>query len=404
MSIVQYSMCLSSKFLNQLVSRLTLKVKIIRIISQSKIMGLQKEIDNKRQEIRSDSYSMSIGEWLSLYENEEIDIHPEFQRFYRWTNHQKTSLIESLLLGIPIPPIFVSQRDDGVWDVVDGLQRLSTIYEFVGKLKDENNNLIKPLALEKTKYLPSLEGKCWENSEHPENALDQVQRLLIKRSKIDVTILLKESDRLAKYELFQRLNTGGSIATPQEVRNCILVMSNRKMFDWMRKLSQNEMFQTCLSLSDRSIEEQYDMELILRFLIFRAIDEKELKRMPDIGVFLSEKMTEIALREDYEYAREEEAFKATFELLHNQMGGESFRRYDHRKGKFLGGFLVTAYEVIALGIGYNYENLLNSNLDIRSLIKGIWKNKAYTDWTGAGSDTRRRIPNLIPLGREIFKL
>ena len=91
-------------------------------------MGLQEEIDKMRQEIRADDYSMSIGEWISLYENSEIEIHPEFQRFFRWTTTQKTSLIESILLGIPIPPIFVSQREDGVWDVVDGLQRLSTIY------------------------------------------------------------------------------------------------------------------------------------------------------------------------------------------------------------------------------------------------------------------------------------
>ncbi|MBW4517427.1 MAG: DUF262 domain-containing protein [Timaviella obliquedivisa GSE-PSE-MK23-08B] len=75
---------------------------------QQQAEQLQQEIDSKRQEIRSDGYSMSIGEWISLYEDGEIDIHPEFQRFFRWTNYQKTSLIESLLLGIPIPPIFVS--------------------------------------------------------------------------------------------------------------------------------------------------------------------------------------------------------------------------------------------------------------------------------------------------------
>ena len=133
-------------------------------------MGLQEEIDKMRQEIRSDHYSMSIGEWISLYENNEIDIHPEFQRIFRWTSSQKTSLIESILLGIPIPPIFVSQRDDGVWDVVDGLQRLSTIYEFVGKLKDEDQKLLDPLVLEKTKYLSNLEGKKWEDPDDPINS------------------------------------------------------------------------------------------------------------------------------------------------------------------------------------------------------------------------------------------
>ena len=113
-------------------------------------MSLQEEIDKISQEIRTDGYSMSIGEWMSLYQSNEIDINPDFQRFFRWSEHQKSTFIESILLGIPIPPIFVSQRDDGVWDVVDGVQRLSTIYEFTGLLKknDQEENT-DPVALQK---------------------------------------------------------------------------------------------------------------------------------------------------------------------------------------------------------------------------------------------------------------
>ena len=99
---------------------------------------------------------MSVGELISMYEHDELDLHPQFQRFFRWTNLQKSRLIESLLLGIPVPSIFVSQRTDGVWDVIDGLQRLSTILQFVGILKDENGNLKEPLYLTATDYLPSL--------------------------------------------------------------------------------------------------------------------------------------------------------------------------------------------------------------------------------------------------------
>lgn len=73
-------------------------------------MSLVDEINAKRKEIRTDSYAMSIGEWVAMYKESELDVHPEFQRFYRWTDIQKTNLIESILLGIPIPPIFVSQR------------------------------------------------------------------------------------------------------------------------------------------------------------------------------------------------------------------------------------------------------------------------------------------------------
>ena len=133
-------------------------------------MALLDEIESKRREIRTDGYAMSIGEWISLYEQDELDIHPEFQRFYRWSETQKTNLIESILLGIPIPPIFVSQRSDGVWDVVDGLQRLSTIFQLMGILRDDQKRLVDPLVLRATKYLPSLEGMRWSNPKKPKHA------------------------------------------------------------------------------------------------------------------------------------------------------------------------------------------------------------------------------------------
>jgi uncharacterized protein with ParB-like and HNH nuclease domain len=103
-------------------------------------MSLESQIEEKRREIHTDAYPMSIGEIINLYTDGDLDIHPEFQRLYRWTNVQKSRLIESILLGIPLPSFFVAQREDGVWDVVDGLQRLSTIFSFLGIYKDEKNN------------------------------------------------------------------------------------------------------------------------------------------------------------------------------------------------------------------------------------------------------------------------
>jgi len=90
---------------------------------------LMAEIKTKAKEIHTDAYPMSIGELMTIYRDKDLDIHPEFQRFFRWSELQRAKFIESILLGIPIPSLFVSQRDDGVWDVVDGVQRLSTIFE-----------------------------------------------------------------------------------------------------------------------------------------------------------------------------------------------------------------------------------------------------------------------------------
>ena len=128
---------------------------------------------------------------------------PSFQRFYRWSDEQKSRLVESILLNIPIPSIFVSQREDAVWDVVDGLQRLSTIFELIGELKDDKGETLPALILQGTKYLPSLEGKTWEPTAASEG-IGAAHQLIVRRSKIDVKIILRESNSLAKYELFQR--------------------------------------------------------------------------------------------------------------------------------------------------------------------------------------------------------
>ena len=108
-------------------------------MARAKAELLQKQIDARRKDIHTDSYQMSIGELQNLETSGDLDIHPEFQRFFRWTPEQKARWIESILIGIPLPSIFVSQANDGTWDVIDGLQRLSTIFEFMGILKDENN-------------------------------------------------------------------------------------------------------------------------------------------------------------------------------------------------------------------------------------------------------------------------
>ena len=366
-------------------------------------MSLQEEIDKISQEIRTDDYSMSIGEWMSLYQSNEIDINPDFQRFFRWSKHQKSAFIESILLGIPIPPIFVIQRNDGVWDVVDGVQRLSTIYEFTGLLKkneqEENTDIV---ALQKTTYLPSLAGKKWDDPNDKDNSLTQTQRLLIRRAKIGVNIVKKESDPMIKYELFQRLNTGGSRATPQEVRNCILLMLNKNLYELMLSLANYEPFINCISLSDRLKEERYDMELVLRFILLFDQDLEIIKNLgDDVNVFLTDEMRKMALNQNLDYSHIETAFKTTFDILNQTTGDNSFKRYKSEENRFLGGFLLSSYEVIALGIGRNYKNLPPKN-QISDIIKSIWSDSIYKKWSGAGVNGARRLPYLIPLGRGVF--
>jgi hypothetical protein len=215
-------------------------------------MALQEEIDKHRKEIHTDGYPMSIGELVNLYRDKELDLHPEFQRFYRWTSHQKSRWVESILLGIPLPSIFVVQREDGVWDVIDGLQRFSTILELMGELRREDGSKWPMLQLGETRYLPSLERKKWKGNGSTDSLTADQQRF-IKRAKLDLKIILRESAESAKYELFQRLNTGGSMLSEQEVRSCILISVNRDYYQWLNGLSKIPSFQACLPLTERQL-------------------------------------------------------------------------------------------------------------------------------------------------------
>ncbi len=125
--------------------------------------NLLKEIESKKTEFKTDSYPMSIGELVNLHKDGELVINPDFQRYFRWSNTQKSRFIESILLGIPIPSIFLFQREDGIWEVVDGLQRISTLLQFMSELPEVDDVPKKDrLVLEGTKYLPHLEGMVWK--------------------------------------------------------------------------------------------------------------------------------------------------------------------------------------------------------------------------------------------------
>ena len=89
------------------------------------------ELDKRSSQIRFDALDFSAGELIRLHQEREINIQPEFQRMFRWTHAQQSRLIESMLLGLPVPQIVLFEREDGVLELIDGLQRVSSIIRFI---------------------------------------------------------------------------------------------------------------------------------------------------------------------------------------------------------------------------------------------------------------------------------
>jgi hypothetical protein len=267
-------------------------------------------------------------------------------------------------------------------------------------LKDENGNNVESLKLEKTKYLPSLEGKKWNDPDDPDNSFTPEQRLLIKRAKIDVSIVLRESDQIAKYELFQRLNTGGASLTPQEVRNCIMVMVKPDFHKWLRVLSSHQPYQECIALSDKNISEQYDIELALRFIVFSTLDLEKYDRSKDVGEYLTDRMVEMAQDNLFDRKSAETRFRETFDHLNDALGSNAFRRYSD--GQFKGGFLLSPFEVVSFGLGFNHPKFPPREVTAERTQR-LYSDEEYQQWSGSGVRANSRLPHLIPLGREIFR-
>lgn len=351
---------------------------------------------------------MSIGELANLYRDGELDIHPEFQRFFRWTPRQKSRFIESLLLGIPIPSIFVNQREDGVWDVIDGLQRLSTVFEFIGELKDEQGDLIPPSRLTATPYLPSLEGRAW-NGDGTDRTFDDTQRRLIKRASLDLKIVKRESDPETPLELFQRLNTLGSQLSDQELRNSLLIMVRRDYYFWLQQLQNFEPFQLAVAVSDRSRQEQYDLELVLRFLACSQASLEQLRAVGDMAEFLTDSAVKMARDANFDRDAAQSVFEGTFTVIADALEDEAFRRYDADRDRFLGGFSVSAFEAISTGVASNLPEWVAAQIDVRRpdlvhRVQGLWGDATFRQYARGGVRASTRIPQLVPLGRQLFSM
>ncbi|HET7736895.1 MAG TPA: DUF262 domain-containing protein [Nocardioidaceae bacterium] len=365
---------------------------------------LEEEIAERRRAIFTDGYAMSIGELTNLYRDGELDVHPEFQRIFRWDDTQKTRLIESLLLGIPLPSIFVAQAEDGSWDVVDGVQRLSTILQLQGVLTDDAGTLVPPLELEATRLLPSLGGKVWEDTDDESRSLSQAQRLDLKRAKLDLKIVKRESSAESKYDLFQRLNSYGSQATPQEVRSCILIGTDQSFYSWLSDLANNENFLATLALSHRLIAEQYHFELALRFIIFRRLEEGSIGSIGNLGDFLTSAALDTCLDANFDRDAEGHAFGETFRLL-NEVGSDAvFKRWNREKVRFQGPFLNTAFEVIGMGLGFHIDSYATADeTDALEKAKTFWSNEDYSTGFATGVRADTRMARTIPLGRQLFE-
>ncbi len=232
--------------------------------------------DPDKIKIRRDYFS--IREVFDMIQDDKtIDLNPDFQRYFVWDNGQKSLLIESVLLGIPIPLFYFAENRDRSFNVVDGLQRLSTFHQF----------MTNQFPLKNLEYLGvEYNGKYFKADPEQKipagKALPEAMSRRIRQTQLVVNVIEASSPAKVKYDIFKRINTGGKPLNNQEIRNCVAKTTTRNL---LRKMSQTDLFRQATGNSVSS-QRMDDQELALRFAGFYLVRKKKLQYNGNMTNFL----------------------------------------------------------------------------------------------------------------------
>lgn len=257
------------------------------------------------KEINIKSKTMSLDNIIKRIRESEIDMAPDFQRKGDlWTPDKQSRLIESMLIKLPLPAFYFDGTEDEKWLVVDGLQRLSAIKNFV---VDES------LRLQGLEFLENISGKTF--SELPRN-----YRRMIEETEIVAYIINPGTPADVKFNIFKRINTGGLVLEPQEIRHALNQGIPSK---FVARLAQLESFKEATQnviATDRML----DREFVTRFLAFYLNGPKGYK--PDLDTFMTSSMGQLKSKTTDELNKIKEAFDKAMKLSKIIFGKWAFRK------------------------------------------------------------------------------
>ncbi|WP_295716662.1 DUF262 domain-containing protein [Mucilaginibacter sp.] len=304
------------------------------------------------------SSDLSLESIASMVENEAIDVSPGYQRRERWSNIKESALIESFLLNIPVPPIYLAEDEYGRYTVIDGKQRVSAIHKF----------LKRNLKLKNLQRFFELENYSFD--ELP----PQLKNAISIRPYLRVVTLLNQSDPNLKYEVFTRLNTGGDNLLPQEVRN---VAFRGPLNDLIYHLSENDFLRRQLKIinkSEKPYKQMVDAEYVLRFFTLRDL----WYNFPgNMNVAMNLYMDRNRIIDETEITRLNNIFLTTINYCKDIWGDNAFMRFDgdqHRK-LILQGF----YDVQMVPISLIVDKGIILTNDQKQAIRNAFVLKYETD-------------------------
>ena len=211
-------------------------------------------------------------------------------------------------------------------------------------------------------------------------------------------VLHFRAELIKKYQLFQRLNRGGTELTEAEVRNCIILMekNGKNLMNAIDEMVQFKSFQKAINFGDRRKKEKADFDLVIRYLCFKFSDNKDLFSVDNVGDFLNNKIVNIA-SQNYNYQDTIKEFKEIFSSIVEQLDQGAFRRFNKEKNVFEGQFLMAQFEAVIYAILKT-----NNYACLREKLITLSENIEYQKYSAGGISVRSRWNNILEIAENIF--
>ena len=265
--------------------------------------------------ITSFGTDIMLSQIVSMYKTGDIE-KPDLQRNYVWTKAEASRFIDSILLGLPVPSIFLAKDQDNRLQIVDGYQRITTVCDYFEGIFHANNSVFK--LSNKENIHPR-----WRNKSYSE--LNDAEQREIRTYSLHAIVFEQKhpSDNSGMYQIFERINTGGRILKPQEIRNSVYhgsfndMLKNLNHSDIWRKILGNNKLDTRMS----------DVELILRFFAFLDIKNRSEFKLSRINLvkYLNQYMSDHININDDEKRKFTNVFNSIMEYIESHFGPHVFR-------------------------------------------------------------------------------
>ncbi len=363
--------------------------------SESEDVGITQPFDPTQ--INISAKQMSLDTLIKRIEHEEIVLSPEFQRNEVWNRQTKSRLIESLLIRIPLPAFYMDATVEDKWLVVDGLQRLATLRDYV---------LNKNLQLRGLEFLHDFNNYGYDQ-------LPRNYQRRIDETQVTVYLIEKGTPANVKFNVFKRINTGGMPLSSQEIRHALNQGDATQM---LKDLAESDEFLTATARGTKrgiGSERMADREAVLRCLAFMVIPLKSYTRdnFAEFDEFLTEAMRQLNESSNMERTSLNQRFRQAMRVAHELFGENAFRKQQPNNGRSFPinkalldtwTFHLAALSENELALLRDQKHKLNQGFT-KILEKDARFDSAISQGTGKPEKVRHRFDAIEKLIRRILK-